>query len=127
MRSSLANSFVLSIPAPAQLAQVDEHSMELYVVTPDGIPVARRIHAAVLVCVKTAAISVQSWRLGPLKEEDYMRLVKQTLEGERSHWSSKLDVEHPWPCSANQRLSSMIGGKFSPPSERGRYWWIGLA
>jgi len=49
-------SFVLSIPAPAQLAQVDEHSMELYVITPDGIPVTRRIHAAVLICVKTAAI-----------------------------------------------------------------------
>src|SRR5258708_15677220 len=43
-------------PAPAQLAQVDEHTMELYVVTKDGIPVASRIHAAVLVCVKTAAI-----------------------------------------------------------------------
>src|SRR5262249_42151570 len=49
-------SFALSIPAPAQLAQVDEHSMELYVITRDGIPVASRIHAAVLVCVKTAAI-----------------------------------------------------------------------
>src|SRR5205823_13790201 len=34
-------SFALSIPAPAQLAQVDEHTMELYVETPDGIPVAR--------------------------------------------------------------------------------------
>ena len=41
-------SFALSIPAPAQLAQVDEHSMELYVITPDGIPVTRRVHAAVL-------------------------------------------------------------------------------
>ena len=50
------SSFVLSIPAPAQLAQVDEHNMELYVTTRDGIPVASRIHAAVLVCVKTAAI-----------------------------------------------------------------------
>ena len=49
-------SFALSIPAPAQLVQVDEHSMELYVITPDGIPVTRRVHAAVLVCVKTAAI-----------------------------------------------------------------------
>ncbi len=39
-------SFALSIPAPAQLAQVDEHSMELYVVTKDGLPVASRIHAA---------------------------------------------------------------------------------
>jgi len=34
------SSFALSIPAPAQLAQVDEHTMELYVVTQDGMPVA---------------------------------------------------------------------------------------
>ena len=32
-------SFALSIPAPALLTQVDEHSLELYVVTPDGIAV----------------------------------------------------------------------------------------
>ena len=35
----LAESFVLSIPSPALLTQVDEHSLELYVVTPDGIAV----------------------------------------------------------------------------------------
>ncbi len=49
-------SFALSIPSPALLTQVDEHSLELYVVTPDGIAVTKRVHAAVLVCVKTAAI-----------------------------------------------------------------------
>jgi len=72
-------SFALSIPAPAQLAQVDEHSMELYVVTPDGIPVTRQVHAAVLICVKTAAIMSAVLALGPFKEEDYMRLVRMTL------------------------------------------------
>jgi hypothetical protein len=66
-------SFALSIPAPAQLVQVDEHRMELSVITPDGIPVTRRVHAAVLVCVKTAAIMSAVLALGPLKEEDYMR------------------------------------------------------
>jgi len=75
-----AESFVLSIPAPALLTQVDEHTMDLYVVTPDGITVASRVHAAVLVCVKTAAILGAVLSLGPLKEEDYMRLVKQALE-----------------------------------------------
>jgi predicted regulator of Ras-like GTPase activity (Roadblock/LC7/MglB family) len=50
--------------------------MELYVVTRDGIPVASRVHAAVLVCVKTAAIMSAVLTLGPLAEEDYMRLVK---------------------------------------------------
>jgi hypothetical protein len=31
-----AESFVLFIPAPALLTQVDEHTMDLYVVTPSG-------------------------------------------------------------------------------------------
>src|SRR5260370_8150498 len=72
-------SFALSIPAPAQLAQVDEHTMELYVETPDGIPVASRIHAAVLACVKTAAIMSAVLSLGPLSDDDYMRLVHGLL------------------------------------------------
>ncbi len=47
---------------------------ELYVTTSDGIPVANRMDAAVLVCVKTAAIMSAVIALGPLAEEDYMRL-----------------------------------------------------
>lgn len=62
-----ASSFALSIPAPALLTQVDEHSLELYVVTPDGIAVTQRVHAAVLVCVKTAAILSAVLSLGPRK------------------------------------------------------------
>jgi transposase len=62
---SSPQSFALSIPAPALLCQVDEHTMELYVVTPDGIAVASRVHAAVLVCVKTAAILGAVLALGP--------------------------------------------------------------
>jgi len=50
MRES-PHSFALFIPAPTLLTQVDEHSLELYVVTPDGIAVTQRVHAAVLVCV----------------------------------------------------------------------------
>jgi hypothetical protein len=53
---SSSQSFALSIPSPALLTQVDEHSLKLYVVTLDGIAVTKRGHAAVLVCVKTAAI-----------------------------------------------------------------------
>jgi len=90
-------SFALSIPAPAQLAQVDEHTMELYVVTKDGIPVASRIHAAVLVCVKTAAIMSAVLALGPLTEEDYMRLVKQTLEP-KDRLVLQAGCQHDWPC-----------------------------
>jgi len=58
---------VLSIPAPALLTQVDEHTMDLYVVTPSGETVASRVHAAVLICVKTAAILGAVLALGPRK------------------------------------------------------------
>jgi hypothetical protein len=91
-------SFALSIPAPAQLVQVDEHSMELYVITPDGIPVTRRVHAAVLICVKTAAIMSAVLALGPLKEEDYMRLIKGALEP-KDRLVLQANCSHPWPCS----------------------------
>ncbi len=91
------SSFALSIPAPAQLAQVDEHTMELYVTTRDGIPVASRIHAAVLVCVKTAAIMSAVIALGPLAEEDYMRLVKMALEPKDRRVLSA-GFQHNWPC-----------------------------
>jgi Mu transposase, C-terminal len=90
-------SFALSIPAPAQLAQVDEHSMELYVITPDGIPVTHQVHAAVLICVKTAAIMSALLTLGPLKEEDYMRLVKGMLEP-KDRLVLQADCQHSWPC-----------------------------
>jgi transposase len=91
------SSFVLSIPAPAQLAQVDEHSMELYVTTRDGIPVASRIHAAVLVCVKTAAIMGAVIALGPMAEEDYMRLLKMALEP-KDRLVLQAGCQHDWPC-----------------------------
>jgi transposase len=91
------SSFALSIPAPAQLAQVDEHNMELYVITKDGIPVASRVHAAVLVCVKTAAIMGAVIALGPLAEEDYMRLLKMTLEP-KDRLVLAAGCQHQWSC-----------------------------
>jgi putative transposase len=91
------SSFVLSIPAPAQLAQVDEHSMELYVITKDGIPVTNRVHGAVLVCVKTAAIMSAVISLGPLAEEDYMRLLKMALEP-KDRLVLAAGCQHDWPC-----------------------------
>jgi len=70
-------------PAPAQLAQVDEHSLELYVVTPDGIPVTHQVHAAVLICVKTAAIMSAVLTLGPSKR-------KTTCAWSKACWSPKI-------------------------------------
>ena len=111
-------SFALSVPAPAQLAQVDEHSMELYVITPDGIPVTRRIHAAVLVCVKTAAIMSAVLALGPLKEEDYMRLIKGALES-KDRLVLQAGCQHPWPCFGKPAVVFHDRGKIFT-SERAR-------
>jgi hypothetical protein len=113
-----AESFVLSIPAPALLTQVDEHTMDLYVVTPEGSTVASRVHAAVLICVKTAAILGAVLALGPLKEEDYMRLVKQSLE-RKDHLVGLAGCEHSWPCSGKPAIIFHDRGKIFT-SERAR-------
>lgn len=115
---SSAESFVLSIPAPALLTQVDEHTMDLYVVTPDGTTVASRVHAAVLICVKTAAILGAVLALGPLKEEDYMRLVKQSLE-RKEHLVGLMGCEHAWPCFGKPAIIFHDRGKIFT-SERAR-------
>ena len=112
------SSFVLSIPAPAQLAQVDEHSMELYVVTKDGIPVASRVHAAVLICVKTAAIMSAVVTLGPLAEEDYMRLIKMALEP-KDRIVLAAGCQHDWPCHGKPATVFHDRGKIFT-SERAR-------
>jgi transposase len=115
---SSAESFVLSIPAPALLTQVDEHTMDLYVVTPDGTTVAKRVHAAVLMCVKTAAILGAVLALGSLNEEDYMRLVKQSLE-RKDHLVTRSGCEHSWPCFGKPAIIFHDRGKIFT-SERAR-------
>ena len=92
--------------------------MELYVITPDGIPVTRRVHAAVLICVKTAAIMSAVLALGPLKEEDYMRLVKMALEP-KDRLVLQAGCQHPWPCSGKPAIVFHDRGKIFT-SERAR-------
>ncbi len=111
-------SFALSIPAPAQLAQVDEHSLELSVVTPDGIPVTHQVHAALLMCVKTAAIMSAVLTLGSLKEEDYMRLVKGMVEP-KDRLVLQAGCQHPWPCFGKPAVIFHDRGKIFT-SERAR-------
>ena len=113
-----AESFVLSIPAPALLTQVDEHTMDLYVVTPSGETVASRVHAAVLICVKTAAILGAVLALGTLKEEDYMRLVKVCLE-RKDHLVGITGCEHAWSCFGKPAIIFHDRGKIFT-SERAR-------
>ena len=90
-------SFVLSIPYPAHICQVDEHTLDQLVVTPDGSPIASRVHAAVLICVKTAAILGVVLSLDSLNEADYMRLVKQAMEP-KDRLTVLYECKHPWPC-----------------------------
>jgi len=92
--------------------------MDLYVVTPDGTTVASRVHAAVLICVKTAAILGAVLALGPLKEEDYMRLVKQSLE-RKDHLVGINGCEHSWPCFGKPAIIFHDRGKIFT-SERAR-------
>lgn len=91
------SSFVLSIPYPASLCQVDEHTLDVLVVTADGTVVTRRVHAAALICVKTAAILGAVLALDALREEDYMRLVKQALEP-KDRLTVLYECQHSWPC-----------------------------
>ncbi len=91
------SSFVLSIAAPALICQVDEHTLDQLVVTPDGAVITRRVHGAVLICVKTAAILGAVLSLDSLKEEDYMRLVKMSLEP-KDRLTTLYECKHRWPC-----------------------------
>jgi transposase len=103
-------SFVLSIPYPAHICQVDEHTMDLLVVTPEGTVLTRRVHGAVLICVKTAAILAAVLALDTLCEEDYMRLVKMAMEP-KERWTTLYDCQHPWPCSGKPAVIFHDRGK----------------
>ena len=103
-------SFVLSIPYPAHVCQVDEHTLDLLVVTPDGTVITRRVHGAVLICVKTSAILGAVLSLDNLNEEDYMRLLKQALEPKDS-LVARYECKHFWPCYGKPALIFHDRGK----------------
>jgi len=103
-------SFVLSIPYPAHVCQVDEHTMDLLVVSPEGTVITRRVHGAVLICVKTAAILAAVLSLDTLCEEDYMRLVKMAMEP-KERWTTLYDCQHPWSCSGKPAVIFHDRGK----------------
>lgn len=90
-------SFVHSITAPGLICQVDEHYLDILVVTRDGTVVTHRVHGAVLICVKTAAILAAVLSLDSLKEEDYMRLVKQAIE-RKDKLVRLYQCKNPWQC-----------------------------
>ncbi len=92
-----ASSFVLSIAYPAHICQVDEHTLDQLVVAQDGTVMTRRVHGAALICVKTAAILGAILSIDSLNEEDYMRLIKQSLEP-KDRLVALYECQHPWPC-----------------------------
>jgi transposase len=104
------SSFVLSIAYPGHICQVDEHTLDQLVVAADGTVVTRRVHGAVLICVKTAAILGAVLALDSLKEEDYMRLVKQSLEP-KDRLVALYECKHRWTCSAKPAVIFHDRGK----------------
>jgi hypothetical protein len=76
------------------------------------------VHAAVLICVKAAAILGAVLALGPLKEEDYMRLVKVSME-RKDHLVGINGCEHCWPCFGKPAIIFHDRGKIFT-SERAR-------
>jgi len=103
-------SYVLSIPAPGMVTQVDEHYLDALVVAKDGTVLTRRVHAAVLICVKTAAILGAVLSLEALNEEDYMRLIKQALEP-KDALTRLYGCTHHWTCRAKPSIIFHDRGK----------------
>lgn len=112
------SSYVLSIPAPALVCQVDEHTFDQFIVTAEGSVLTRRVHAAALICVKTAAILGFVFSLDTLNEEDYMRLIKQTLEP-KDKLVALYECQNPWPCYGKPAVIFHDRGKIFT-SERAR-------
>ena len=113
---------MLSIPYPALICQVDEHTLDLLVVTQDGTEITRCVHGAVLICVKTGAILGVILALDSLKEEDYMRLVKQALE-KKEELTTRYQCKHDWPCYGKPSIIFHDRGKdLSLPSGPHRFW-----
>jgi hypothetical protein len=105
----------------------DEHTMDLLVVAPDGTVISSRVHGAVLICVKTAAILAAVLSLDALREEDYMRLVKMSLEP-KDRITALYQCHQSFPCSGKPAVIFHDRGKiFTGVSGPGRYWltaWV---
>ena len=89
---------------------MDEHTIDLKIVAQDGSPITGQVHGAVLVCVKTGAILAGVLSLDSLKEEDYMRLIKQAMEP-KDRLVKLYECMNPWPCYAKPGLILHDRGK----------------
>jgi len=103
-------SYALSIPAPGMITQVDEHYLDVLVVAQDGTVLTKRVHAGVLICVKTGAILAAVLSLAALNEEDYMRLIKQAIEPKET-LTRRHGCRNAWTCSAKPSVVFHDRGK----------------
>lgn len=89
--------YVASIASPALVLQVDEHWLDVFVVTDEGARLTERVHAAVLIDAKTAALMGAVLSPRALTEEDYLRLVKQAMEP-KDELTRRFGCINSWPC-----------------------------
>lgn len=89
--------YVASIASPALVLQVDEHWLDAFVVTDEGAKLTERVHAAVLVDAKTAALLGAVLSPRALTEEDYLRLLKQAMEP-KDELVRRHGCINAWPC-----------------------------
>jgi len=89
--------YVRTIPSPMLILNVDEHWMDVFVVTDEGAELTERVHAAVLIDVKTGAIVAAVLSPRALTEEDYLRLIKQAMEP-KDELLRRFHCLNPWPC-----------------------------
>ena len=89
--------YVHSLPSPVIVAQVDEHTMDVFIVTDSGLKLTERVHAAVLICAKTGAIIGAVLSPRALTEEDYLRLIKQAMEP-KDRIVARAGCVNSWPC-----------------------------
>lgn len=92
---SSTKSFVLSIQTPGMIVQVDEHDIDVNIVALDGTVIARKIHGAALICVKTGVPLAALVRLTRFTEDDYMCLVKMAIES-KDNLVQRYGCKHPW-------------------------------
>ena len=89
--------YVRSIASPALVAQVDEHWLDVFVVTDEGAKLTERVHGAVLPDAKTGGIMAAVLSPRALTEEDYMRLLKQAMEP-KDELVRRYNCINAWPC-----------------------------
>jgi hypothetical protein len=89
--------YVRSIASPALVLQVDEHWLDVFVVTNEGAKLTERVHGAVLIDAKTSGMMGAVLSPRALTEEDYLRCLKQSMEP-KDELVRRYNCINAWPC-----------------------------